>query len=191
MSKARAYCSKSGGVPNVDEEYNDLVEASAAANSVASPFRNISQRRNRPQLAMACFIPFFQQVTGINAIMFYAPVLFQTIGFKDDASLYSAVITGAVNVVGTFVSIATVDRYGRRKLFLQGGIQMFLSQVIHLSTTSCSEVSPLRDHHLCLNMELVENAVVFLTRWPLASFWRSSLEAARVFPRGWPFASCF
>ena len=72
----------------------------------------------------------FQQFTGINAIMFYAPVLFDTLGFGGDASLYSAVITGAVNVLSTIVSIYSVDKLGRRVLLLEAGVQMFLSQVV-------------------------------------------------------------
>jgi hypothetical protein len=72
----------------------------------------------------------FQQFTGINAIMFYAPVLFNTLGFKNDAALYSAVITGAINVVSTIVSIYSVDKLGRRKLLLEAGVQMFLSQMV-------------------------------------------------------------
>lgn len=62
--------------------------------------------------------------------MFYAPVLFNTLGFKSDASLYSAVITGAVNVLSTIVSIYSVDKVGRRVLLLEAGVQMFLSQVV-------------------------------------------------------------
>jgi hypothetical protein len=62
--------------------------------------------------------------------MFYAPVLFNTLGFKNDASLYSAVITGAVNVLSTIVSIYSVDKLGRRMLLLEAGVQMFLSQVV-------------------------------------------------------------
>lgn len=62
--------------------------------------------------------------------MFYAPVLFNTLGFKNDASLYSAVITGAVNVISTVVSIYSVDRLGRRMLLLEAGVQMFLSQFV-------------------------------------------------------------
>lgn len=62
--------------------------------------------------------------------MFYAPVLFDTVGFGNDASLYSAVIIGAVNVLSTLVSIYTVDKIGRRALLLEAGVQMFLSQVI-------------------------------------------------------------
>jgi hypothetical protein len=78
---------------------------------------------------MALLIPFFQQFTGINAIMFYAPVLFNTIGFGKNASLYSSVITGAVNLVATFVSLIYADKVGRRVLFLEGGVQMLVSQV--------------------------------------------------------------
>ena len=62
--------------------------------------------------------------------MFYAPVLFSTLGFKDNASLYSAVITGAVNVLSTVVSIYVVDKLGRRILLLEAGVQMFFAQII-------------------------------------------------------------
>ncbi|RWW15446.1 hypothetical protein GW17_00020714 [Ensete ventricosum] len=47
----------------------------------------IMQRKYGPQLTMAVLIPFFQQLTGINVIMFYAPVSFETVGSGDDASL--------------------------------------------------------------------------------------------------------
>ncbi|KAL0435022.1 UNVERIFIED_CONTAM: Sugar transport protein 8 [Sesamum radiatum] len=46
----------------------------------------------------------FQQFTGINVIMFYAPVLFQTMGLGADASLLSAVVTGSINSVSTLVA---------------------------------------------------------------------------------------
>ncbi|KAI4967876.1 hypothetical protein ZWY2020_006979 [Hordeum vulgare] len=118
------------GTDDVEEEYSDLVAASDESKLVSHPWRNILQRRYRPQLTFAIAIPFFQQLTGINVIMFYAPVLFKTLGFADDASLMSAVITGLVNVFATFVSIVTVDRLGRRKLFLQGGTQMLACQIV-------------------------------------------------------------
>ncbi|KAL0864523.1 hypothetical protein Bca101_043641 [Brassica carinata] len=96
---------------------------------VEHPWKNLFlQAKYRPALAFCSAIPFFQQFTGINMIMFYAPVLFKTLGFSDDASLTSAVITGVVNVVSTLVSIYAVDRYGRRILFLEGCIQMIISR---------------------------------------------------------------
>ncbi|XP_043710290.1 sugar carrier protein C-like [Telopea speciosissima] len=118
------------GTQDVTEEFEDMVAASAASKKVEHPWRNILQRKYRPHLTMAICIPFFQQLTGINVIMFYAPVLFNTIGFAADASLMSAVITGVVNVIATIVSIVLSDNWGRRKLFLEGGIQMFISQII-------------------------------------------------------------
>lgn len=127
--KAKQMLRKIRGTDNIDDEFQDLVDATEAAKKVAHPWKNILQPRYRPQLVLCILVPFFQQLTGINVIMFYAPVLFKTIGFGDDAALMSAVITGVVNVVCTVVSIFTVDKFGRRILFLEGGIQMFLCQV--------------------------------------------------------------
>ncbi|XP_057417317.1 sugar carrier protein C-like [Lotus japonicus] len=127
---AKAHLQRVRGVDDVDEEFSDLVEASEASMQVEHPWRNLLQRKYRPHLTMAILIPFFQQFTGINVIMFYAPVLFSSIGFKDDASLMSAVITGVVNVVATCVSIYGVDKWGRRKLFLEGGVQMMICQAV-------------------------------------------------------------
>ncbi|OWM90663.1 sugar transport protein MST6-like [Punica granatum] len=127
--KARAMLQRIRGTPNVDEEFQDMISASEAAKLVRHPWKNIRQPRYRPQLVINSLIPAFQQLTGINVIMFYAPVLFKTIGFGDDASLMSAVVTGTVNVLCTFVSIVLVDRLGRRFLFLEGGIQMLICQV--------------------------------------------------------------
>lgn len=127
--KAKKMLRRIRGTDDIEEEYQDLVTASVASNKVEHPWRNILMRKYRPQLVMAIFIPFFQQLTGINVIMFYAPVLFKTIGFGNNAALASAVITGLVNVLATFVSIFTVDKFGRRILFLQGGAQMLVCQI--------------------------------------------------------------
>lgn len=118
------------GVEDVEQEFRDLVAASEASRQVEHPWRNLLERKYRPHLSMAILIPFFQQLTGINVIMFYAPVLFNTIGFKSNDSLMSAVITGSVNVAATVVSIYGVDKWGRRFLFLEGGVQMLICQVL-------------------------------------------------------------
>lgn len=130
LDEGKAVLKKIRGTDNVEPEYLELVEASRIAKEVKHPFRNLLLHKNRPQLIIAVSLQFFQQFTGINAIMFYAPVLFSTLGFKNDASLYSTVITGAVNVVSTVVSIYSVDKLGRRFLLLEAGVQMFFAQVI-------------------------------------------------------------
>ncbi|KAL0856220.1 hypothetical protein Bca101_061373 [Brassica carinata] len=106
LDEGKAVLRKIRGTDNVEPEFADLLEASRLAKEI------------------------FQQCTGINAIMFYAPVLFSTLGFGNDAALYSAVVTGAVNVLSTLVSIYSVDKVGRRILLLEAGVQMFFSQVV-------------------------------------------------------------
>lgn len=128
--EGRRVLEKIRGTKEVNAEYQDMVDASELANSIKHPFRNILERRNRPQLVMAIFMPMFQILTGINSILFYAPVLFQSMGFKGDASLYSSAMTGAVLASSTLISIATVDKLGRRALLISGGIQMITCQVI-------------------------------------------------------------
>ncbi|XP_074576330.1 sugar transport protein MST3-like [Curcuma longa] len=126
--KAKKMLRRIRGTDDILDEYNDLVVASEESKLIKHPWANILKRKYRPQLTIAILIPFFQQLTGINVIMFYAPVLFRTMGFGNDASLMSAVITGIVNLFATFVSVFTVDKLGRRKLFLEGGVQMIISQ---------------------------------------------------------------
>ncbi|KAG2246792.1 hypothetical protein Bca52824_086420 [Brassica carinata] len=128
--EAKQMLKKVRGTENVDHEFQDIRDACEAAKKVEHPWKNIRQSKYRPALVFCSAIPFFQQITGINVIMFYAPVLFKTLGFGDDAALMSAVITGVVNVLATFVSLYSVDRFGRRFLFLEGGIQMFICQIL-------------------------------------------------------------
>ena len=96
---------------------------------MTNPYKTLLSKKYRPQFILSILIPLFQQLSGINVVMFYAPVLFNTIGFGADASLYSAVIVGVVNILSTIVSIVLVDKLGRRALFLEGGVQMIICQV--------------------------------------------------------------
>ncbi|MCL7028876.1 hypothetical protein MKW94_026138 [Papaver nudicaule] len=119
ITKGRTILEKIRRTEEIDEEYNQIVHASELAHQVTNPFKKLTQRSSRPPL-----------VIGINAIMFYAPVLFQTFGFKNDASLLSSVIIGLVNVLSTLVSIKTVDKFGRKPLLLQACCQMFITQTV-------------------------------------------------------------
>ncbi|KAI3924346.1 hypothetical protein MKW98_032547 [Papaver atlanticum] len=115
---------------NIEAELNQLIVASEATKEVhKEPFKTIFERQYRPHLVMSIAIPFFQQFTGINVIAFYAPVLFQSVGFGNDSALIGAIILGVVNFISIVISMFIVDRYGRRVLFMQGGIQMIICQV--------------------------------------------------------------
>ncbi|XP_021823177.1 sugar transport protein 13-like [Prunus avium] len=120
LDEGRSVLKKIRGTENIETEFAEIVEASRAA---------VLKRKNRPPLVIAIAMQIFQQFTGINAIFFYAPILFASMGFGSNASLYAAIITGAVNVLSTIVSVFLVDKVGRRMLLLEAGIQMFLSQI--------------------------------------------------------------
>jgi SP family arabinose:H+ symporter-like MFS transporter len=74
----------------------------------------------RMAIVVGMFLAFFSQITGINAIIYYAPEIFKNIGFGADSAMFQTVIIGTVNTVFTFVAIAFIDKYGRRILLLWG-----------------------------------------------------------------------
>lgn len=131
IDEARRTLQRIRGTNDVDNEFNDMLDANTKQKTVESEhsWTTIFKKQYRPQLVMAIFIPFFQQFTGINVIMFYAPVLFKTLGSGNDSSLVQAVVIGVVNVLATFIAIFTVDKKGRKFLFTLGGVVMFICQI--------------------------------------------------------------
>ncbi|WP_137724747.1 sugar porter family MFS transporter [Prescottella subtropica] len=69
----------------------------------------------------------FQQFVGINVIFYYSSTLWQAVGFGEDRSLLISVVSALVNIVGTFVAIAVIDRIGRKPLLLIGSVGMAVS----------------------------------------------------------------
>ncbi len=81
---------------------------------------------NKTQAEM---LPSAAQWTGINTIIFYAPQLFITLGASQQAALAATIVTGLVNHFSTYVSLWAADVFGRRILFIEGGIQMAIALV--------------------------------------------------------------
>lgn len=85
----------------------------------------------RPILFISLGLSFFQQVTGINAIIYYAPTVLQMAGFKHASNAILATLgIGTINVLFTIVALPLIDRWGRRPLLLYGLLGMFISLVI-------------------------------------------------------------
>jgi SP family arabinose:H+ symporter-like MFS transporter len=75
-------------------------------------------------------LAIFQQITGINAILYYAPVIFHQTGLGNSDSLMYTIIIGVVNVVSTFIAIGLVDKVGRKRFLLNGSVLMGISLVV-------------------------------------------------------------
>lgn len=71
-------------------------------------------------MIIALGIAFFQQITGINAIFYYAPTIFEQAGGSTDSSFLQAIVVGLTNLVFTLVAIWLIDRLGRKPLLLIG-----------------------------------------------------------------------
>lgn len=77
-------------------------------------------------IAFAVLLAFFNQMTGINAILYYAPRIFEMAGFDAQLSYLQPIFIGGTNVVFTFLGMSIIDKFGRKKLLLLGAVGMFV-----------------------------------------------------------------
>lgn len=113
---------------NINKEFNEIhqtVEIEKGAH------RLLFAKWLRPILFISLGLSFFQQVTGINAIIYYAPTILQMSGFKYASNAILATLgIGVINVLFTIIALPLIDRWGRRPLLLCGLIGMFISLLI-------------------------------------------------------------
>lgn len=75
-------------------------------------------------LIIGILLSIFQQAVGINVVLYYAPTIFKSLGFGNDAAMWQTVIMGIINIIFTLVAIITVDKFGRKPLLIIGSIGM-------------------------------------------------------------------
>jgi MFS transporter, SP family, galactose:H+ symporter len=107
----------------------DAIESGLRQEAGGASWREVFRREWRRPLLIGIGLAVFQQITGINAIIYYADQIFAAAGFISQSS-QTTVTTwaiGGVNVLATLIAVATIDRLGRRKLLLAGLIGMAAS----------------------------------------------------------------
>ena len=80
-------------------------------------------------VVVGIMLSVFQQFIGINAVLYYAPLMFQNMGASTDSALLQTIIVGVANIVFTLVALVTVDRWGRKPLLILGGGVMAVSML--------------------------------------------------------------
>jgi len=88
---------------------------------------NIFMKKYRFPLMLAFLIAFFNQLSGINAFLYYAPRIFQEAGLGESTALLSSIGIGVTNMVFTLIGISLIDKLGRKKLMYIGSIGYILS----------------------------------------------------------------
>jgi sugar porter (SP) family MFS transporter len=99
------------------EREADEIVASSSRQQSAKGFWSM---RLRVPIMLAFLVAFFNQMSGINAILYFAPRIFQMAGLGERAALLQSVGIGITNLVFTFVGLALIDRLGRRTLLTIG-----------------------------------------------------------------------
>ncbi|HUI58612.1 MAG TPA: D-xylose transporter XylE [Steroidobacteraceae bacterium] len=83
-----------------------------------------------PVVLVGIMISVFQQFVGINAVLYYAPLMFQNMGASTDSALLQTVVVGGANTIFTLVAIFTVDSWGRKPLLITGAVIMAVSMLV-------------------------------------------------------------
>lgn len=129
VDRARAVLVRAVGPSKADAELATLQAAMATGQS--GSLRELLVPWLRPALIIGVGLMFFQQFTGINTVIYYAPTIFEMAGFDSASAAISAtVIVGVVNVLFTVVSLWLIDRAGRKPLLYVGLAGMTLSLTV-------------------------------------------------------------
>jgi sugar porter (SP) family MFS transporter len=117
---------QSAGVQHVDEAVDEILSAGSNDESPQSSV-GLLNKKHRRLVALAFMIAFFNQLSGINFILYYAPEILEQAGLATRESLFNSIAIGSTNLVFTFVGLYLIDRLGRKTLLLIGSIGYILS----------------------------------------------------------------
>lgn len=114
------------GDPDPEKEIQVIKEANRHASQGDSLGQFFSRKLLKP-LLLAFFIAFFNQLSGINFILYYAPEILERAGLATRDSLFNSIAIGGINLLFTFVGLYLIDRSGRKNLLLIGALGYIIS----------------------------------------------------------------
>lgn len=120
--------------------------AAAAENKtrLSQKLSMLFENRLKLVLGVGISIAILQQITGINAVFFYAPMIFEQSGIGTDAAFMQAIAVGLTNLVFTFVAIYFIDKVGRKQLLIVGvsGIALSMMSLSHGFFSASYKITP-------------------------------------------------
>jgi SP family galactose:H+ symporter-like MFS transporter len=128
--EARAVLTRIRGTENVESEIQEM-EAALSQTTARGHWSDLWAPAVRPALLVGVGLAIFQQITGINTVIYYAPTIIQSAGISSaSGALLATAGVGVVNVLMTIVSMWLIDRVGRRPLLLIGTAGMIITLVV-------------------------------------------------------------
>jgi MFS transporter, SP family, galactose:H+ symporter len=117
---ARATLARVRGTQDVDKEFSEIEQGLAHAEEKGR-LSDLLEPSLRPALIVGIGLAIFQQIVGINTVIYYAPVIIQSAGISSaSGAILATAGIGLVNVLMTIVAMRLIDRVGRRPLLLTG-----------------------------------------------------------------------
>jgi len=113
------------GVENIDQTIQEI--KTAYEEEKAQGTIQLFTKHHRKIISIAFFVAFFNQASGINFLLYYAPRILEEAGFAKDNSLLSSISLGLMNLVFTFVGLWLIDRIGRKTLLIIGSFGYIIS----------------------------------------------------------------
>lgn len=112
-------------IGNIDEEISEIqTSLDLEHHSLKEAF---FQKKYIKPISLAVVISMFNQLSGINALMYYAPYIFKMTGAEAGSALLQTVAVGGTNLILTMAALAVIDHFGRKKLMLIGSIGYIIS----------------------------------------------------------------
>ena len=128
--RAREVLQRIRGTENIDSEWREIQDTLAQSEE-RGRFADLFAPHVRPALIIGIGLAIFQQVTGINTVIYYAPVIVQSAGISTaSGAILATAGIGLVNVIMTIVAMWLIDHVGRRPLLLTGIAGMILSLAV-------------------------------------------------------------
>jgi hypothetical protein len=110
------------GSPEPKAELRDIVDSVHLERGMAA--EPLFKRNYRLPIFLAITIGMFNQLSGINAILYYSNYIFASAGFSQLSSAFQTVLVGAMNLFATLIGMSLIDKLGRKALLLIGSVGM-------------------------------------------------------------------
>lgn len=113
------------GSPDSQAELQDIIDSIHLERGASS--EPLLTAKYKKPLLLAISIGLFNQLSGINAILYYSNFIFSAAGFSSDSAALQTVGIGLVNLIATFLGMSLIDRLGRKSLLLIGAAGMTIA----------------------------------------------------------------
>ncbi|XP_063928988.1 facilitated trehalose transporter Tret1-2 homolog isoform X2 [Zophobas morio] len=113
----------------VEKEFEELLKSQKTSDEKSETLRDLFTKPNMKSLLIVLGLMFFQQFSGINAIIFYTTQIFEDTGSNIPSSIQT-IIVGAVNFISTFIATILIDKLGRKILLYISSVAMIITLAV-------------------------------------------------------------